>query len=82
MALVEEETLDSALGGAGDSDALPLQHQQQQKQMTTYQIDKNKHSMNAEHANKNGYVKMGDNGVVAVFSKNGVPSLPKVDEEV
>ena len=80
---VEEETLDSALGGAGDSDALPLeQQQQQQKQMTTYQIDKNKHPMNAEHANKNGYVKMGDNGVVAVFSKNSVPSLPKVDEEV
>ena len=79
---MEEETLKSALGGAGDIDALPLQRLQQQKQMTTYQIDKNKHPMNAEHANKNGYVKMGDNGVVAVFSKNRVPSLSKVDEEV
>ena len=79
---MEEETLKSALRSAGDSDALPLQQLQQQKQMTTYQIDKNKHPMNAEHANKNGYVKMGDNGVVAVFSKNRVPSLSIVDEEV
>ena len=83
---VEEETLDCVLGGVMNSDAHPLQKKQLQhplqQQVTTYQIDKNKqHPMNAEHANKNGYVKMGDNGMVAMFSKNSVPSLPKVDEE-
>ncbi len=55
---------------------------QQQKQVTTYQIDTAKqHPMSAEHANKNGYVKMGDNGVIAVFCKNPAPSMPKVEEE-
>ena len=72
-----DDSLSNAQGGASNSDV----SQQPQQQMTTYQVDKNKHPMNAEHANKNGYVKMGDNGVFAMFSKNSVPSLSKVDEE-
>ena len=74
-----DDSSSNALGGAtSDND---VSQQQQHQQVTTYQVDKNKHPMSTEHANKNGYVKMGDNGVIAMFSKNRVPSLPKVDEE-
>ena len=65
-----------------DNNSAAAGSQHAPQQVTTYHIDKAKqHPMNAEHANKNGYVKMGDNGVIAMFTKNPVPSLPKVDEE-
>ncbi len=67
------------------AEAMPLDpsspaHDPEDQQMTMYHLDKHSPAK-AEHANKNGYVRMGDNGVVAVFPRTNALPLPKLTEE-
>ncbi len=55
-------------------------HDPEDQQITMYHLDKHSPAK-AEHANKNGYVRMGDNGVVAVFPRTNASPLPKLSEE-